>query len=524
MPRLTALRVTALERLAADLRFAPKDRVVAIVRAAETLAPTIDPDDVVDEADLVHALTAYRPDLDDPASIPGSALLADLSPLAERVSEASRLSEAVIPDALSADDLAARWNVSVKTVSRLRREGLIAWRVRTRAGKVAVRFSPEHAAAFEAARDLAKRAPSRPRRLAPDQTARLARVARRAQRRFAWSRTETARRLAQRTGRAYETIRRALQRELGPPIPRATARRRRDAHKHWLLGQRAADIAETVARSPQTARRWIDAERRAAVLDLALPPADPPMDAAALDHPLAQTNLLVRAHATAAEFVEAARSAGPADPAALRTLDGARTAALLAARAAAAREGDADDAETHLRWARLLAHRIVDLHPRLTLAAIETTVGGPLLQLSPPVIRALCREAMRAALDGVARHDARAGSSVSGAINVALTRRLARAAETAGARRALASGNRAESPAAGLDDWTKRPSPWPDPYARVTPDQTDDPALGAWIVARSGAAGARPLTVAQAGETLGHARARAARLDREARALAAQTG
>jgi len=520
MPRLTALRVTALARLATDLRFAPTARVVSIVRAAERFAPTIDPDDIIDERDLVFALTAYRPDPDEPAGIPGDALLADLSAWCERLSDAAKLDESAIPGALSPEDVAKRWNVSVKTVSRKRREGLIAWRVRTNAGAVAVRVSPEAVSAFESAHGLLEHAGGRVARLTATERARLVRLARRAHRRFAWTRTETAKRLSAHTGRAYETVRRTLASELGPPVPPATAKGRRDAHRRWLRGEPGATIARAVSRTPQSVRRWIDAERRAAALALELPAPDPPADERALESELAQSSLAVVAHERASAFVESARSAGPADPAALRTLDAAHTAALVRARAAALTPGEADTAETALRWARLLGLTLASMHTRLTLAAIESAVGGPLLQLSPPAIRALHAEAMRAVLEGIARHDARVGGTVSGAINLALTRRLARTAELGAARRALASGNRAESPSAGLDDWTRRPPLWPDPLWGADPAHSEDPTLGAWLVARRGLDGTRPLTLPDAAARLGLTPARGARLDRAARALA----
>ncbi len=521
MPRLTRLRVGALERLASELRFAPRQRIISMVRAAEKIAARLDPDDLIDERDLVRDLTGYRPDADDPASIPGNALLADLSALCERLADAAEISADELPGSVTAEDVAERWNLSVKTVSRYRREGLIAWRVRSSDNAVTLRFTPEAVEAFERARNLRKKANERPQHLTPEETTRLARLARRAQRRFHWSRTETAQRLAQRSGRAYTTIRRALTKELGRPIPKATARKRRDAYARWRRGEPTKDIAQAIARTPETARRWIDRQRRENLLALELPAAEPPIDESALDTPLAQTNLLITPPLRASDFVERARTAPPADPAALRTLDRARTALLLRARAFAQEEGKADDAETSLRWARILSRRLADLHTRLTLDAIETAIGGPLLQLAPPLIRALHREAMRAAFEGIARHDARSGGSVSAAINLALTRRLARAPETSAARRALAgSANRAESPTAQLDDWTARPSRWDDPFAALRAGAAEDHTLRAWIAARAGLTGERPLTRAEAAAALDITTARAARLDRAARALA----
>lgn len=515
MPRLSALRVGALERLAADLRFAPRARTIAIIRAAERLAPTISPDDAVDERDLIHALTAYRPDLEDPAVIPGDALRADLSALCERISDTAKINEREIPSAISIQSVAQRWNVSVKTVERKRREGLIAWRVRTQGGHVAVRITPEALTAFAAAGAPPTPSP----RMPGSERRRLSSLAQRAQRRFNWNRTETARRLARRSGRSYETIRRLLAQELAPPAPPATARRRRDAHRRWLRAEPTAAIASAASRAPETVRRWIDQERRRAVLALQLPAPDPPIPDSALEAPELRAHLRPQPHRTAAEFVQAARTAPPANPALLRTLDTGRVALLLRARAEAQTPGRADDAETALRLARLVKHRLTDLHTRLTLDSIEAAVAGPLLRLPPPMIRALHAQALDAVLSAVSRHDPRSGSSVSGAINVALNRRLLRVAELAPARRALATANRAESPGARLDDWTSKPPHWPDPFAAPSAAPASDVDLSRWIALRTGADDRPPLTRDAAAHALEITTLRAAQLDRAARAL-----
>jgi len=528
VPRLTALRVAALERLAAELRFTPRARVLEILRRAESLAATTSPDDVVDERDLVRALTGYTPDQDDPAAIPGDALLADLSALVERVSDAARIRAADLPGAVAAGELARRWGISEKTLARRRREGLVAWRVRAPSGKVALRYTPEAAEAFRRAQT--ESAPAAPRLSASDRR-RLARAAAALERRFGWARTRAAKAIASKHGRAYETVRRALERELGPPRARAGARSRAGALARWRRGEPVAGIARDAGRSPATARRWIDDARARAVLALNLPPAEPPLDPAAAERalasPAAATNLLVKPATRAADFVASARAAPPANPAETADLAAAHTALLLRARAAA--EGArADEAETAIRWAGLLRRKLVHRHRRLALAAIESAIGGELLRLPAPAVRALHREAMRAVAEGVASHDARRGGSVAGPINVALTRRLARAPETRDARRALAGRDaaRAALSDAPLDDWGSFADPWRDPLGPASGPLlapgtlAGDPALTGWASLRLGLGGEPPLTAEAAARRAGLTPQRAARLDRALRALA----
>ena len=139
-------------------------------------------------------------------------------------------------------------------------------------------------------------------------------------------------------------------------------------------------------------------------------------------------------------------------------------------------------------------------------------------------MRALHREAMRAVAEGVASHDARRGGSVAGPINVALTRRLARAPETRDARRALAGRDaaRAALSDAPLDDWAPLAEPWGDLLGPAPGPAAleGDPALAGWADLRLGLRGEPPLTAEAAARRAGLTPQRAARLDRALRALA----
>lgn len=528
MPRVSALRVAALARLADELRFAPRTRLIRIIEEAEKLAARLEPGAVIDERDLVRTLTGYAPDVDDPGAAPGEAVLADLSGFVERLSERARLQETELPaGSVDAEALAQRWGVSARSVARRRREGLIGRRVRDGSGRVRVRFTPAVVAAAEARWARENRRPAGVERVDAKEAERLVRLASRLERRFGWPRSRIVERLAHRTHRAPETVRRALDRRLGPPRRPRSQRIERQALARWEKGETIASIARFVDRSPASVARWVRRERATRIVgwvrsELETGQKEPAPEMP--DHPSIHFGLRPPAERDAGGFVDAAHAAPPTDPAAERAMALAHTALRLRASglSASERDADLDAAETALRWAAGLRVKLAALHQRLALGAIETAIGGPLLVLSPPAIRSLHREAMAALLEGVARHDARRGGGVTAAMNLALTRRLARLPETTAARRTLAaSPERAASPGAGLDDWTLAPAPWsgtlaPPPAAAVA---QAEPALREWIAARHGLDGAAPLTQESAARRLDHSTQRARALDRASRRL-----
>src|SRR4051794_36550235 len=93
MPPLPRLKVPALAELARQLRFEPAKAARRQLELAEALVGQIDPAQVYPYEWVVFRLTGYRPDdgggaaaaSGGPITIPGSALLADLPPLIERL-------------------------------------------------------------------------------------------------------------------------------------------------------------------------------------------------------------------------------------------------------------------------------------------------------------------------------------------------------------------------------------------------------------------------------------------------------
>ncbi len=213
MPLLARMVVPALEDLARQLRFAPREALLRDVERAEALAGVIRGDHFYDEAWIVEQVTGYRPTLEAPATVVGGALLSDLSGFVERLSEAARLTAEDLPAGwLDPDALAARWSLSRKTLDRYRKRGLCARRIVGPDAKVRLAFVPEVIAAFEAAQQGAIRRAGGFSRISVEDEARMIRRAARYRAWFGCTLNEAAKRLAKRFGRSLEAVRQVLQR------------------------------------------------------------------------------------------------------------------------------------------------------------------------------------------------------------------------------------------------------------------------------------------------------------------------
>ena len=119
MPPLPRLRVAALDDLARQLRYAPREALERHIASAERLCEELDPDRGYPEDWFIYRLTGYRPEISEPASLVGEALLGDLSALVERLSVAAgQTPEDAGEGALTIEGLCARWSVRRKTIAR----------------------------------------------------------------------------------------------------------------------------------------------------------------------------------------------------------------------------------------------------------------------------------------------------------------------------------------------------------------------------------------------------------------------
>jgi len=522
-----------LEDLADQLRYAPRPALLRQLEAVESVAADLEAAQNYPEDWIIFRITGYRPEIENPATIPGAALLADCSALAERLSHHAALSEEEIAGpVLTLRDLAKRWNLAPKTIQRRRREGLVARRVRDEGGHERLVFRLAVVERFEARRGRVRAAPPID-RTTPAFRARVARVAARGRRRFGWTLSEAAALIAERTDRSHETIRRILKRadeaseepvftDRGP----ITARERRFAHRAMSLGADVDALAARLGRSRHTVHRIVNERRGELLRRLALPAGPARADEAdALNTEAARTGLTGVIDASAGDFVERARAQGPPD----RAVERARAAALGAARSRAARlirelphasprASELDEIETTLRHADLLLIALLEAQKRTILSALEARLGAALLEQPAPDVRRLHRLAMEAAASAAATFDPERGGRLAGAVALAVDRALARAplprpmTGSAAARR--------QSRHIPLDDWT---ASLPSALAGLRPDprlirHLDDlpQPLREVAILRYGLEGGSPETRVAVGARLEAAPRRVALLEREA--------
>ncbi|RMD65516.1 MAG: hypothetical protein D6824_02505 [Planctomycetota bacterium] len=159
MPALSALRVKTLEALAQQLRYSPKAAIHRVVERAERLVEVVEPGGMYPEDWLVRFLTGHRVEMSSPALLVGEALLREASAFVERITEEAGFTWEDVPaGAMTQRGLAARWGVSVRTLQRWRRQGLVAQRIKHAQGGASIVFSPQATARFQALRsDLSSR-------------------------------------------------------------------------------------------------------------------------------------------------------------------------------------------------------------------------------------------------------------------------------------------------------------------------------------------------------------------------------
>lgn len=483
VPRLSTLRLSVLEDLAAQLRYAPKRRIIEQLRRAVSLAPELEPDRLYPEDWMIQRITGYRPDLEEPAGIVGEALRRDLSAFTERVSEHAALTaDALGMETLSLDEVQARWSVSARTIERYRRAGLIALRVRDD-GRARLIFPLQSVVAYERSHAQAIASAGALTRLSDTERSHIVRLATRACQRFGWSLNEAARRIADREGRSQEGVRQLLLKAGGGTSALSRDdRRRRAALRAWRAGASVARLAERYEKSQPTIRRILRSERaailREGLLALGLAPDRlvAPDDHGSLDSELLRTGLVRPAAMNAGAFVELARSTPPPDRGdertmalGLRTL-AARLAAVVREDDAALREAALDRAETDARWATRVNARLVFAQAPFILKAIEARLERPLLELPAGPLQSIHRRAMDAATLAVWRFDAARGGRLAAATGLAVDRAVSQWLSDHAHNLPTGTG-RARAAGATLLDWSVRIAPWQrwlDPPTRLS--------------------------------------------------------
>lgn len=503
MPPLARMLVPALEDLARQLRFAPREALLRDIHRAEGLAASIRPEGAYDEAVIIGRITGYQPTLEAPATIVGGALLADLSAFVERLSDFAGLAPDDLPDgSLGPDALCERWRVSRKTLDRYRKRGLVARRFTGHDAKVRLAFTADVVGAFEARERAAIDRAASFSRISGTDEARMIRRAARYRRRFGCTLNEAAQRLAARFGRSHEAVRQVLRRHERtlPPSGRTftepsppDSRFQRLAWRVWRRGLDPGLLARRSGRSRVSIVRAVNHHRAALLLGLAetAPTATEEQADRILSAAPARTGLGTPAITDAKAWIDWSRESGPSLGAEERIRAQAyhilRARALAIAHALSGQTPEAeplDRAETCLRWAARLKAELVRAQHGLLVRTLEARLGRSLEEMRAADLAELVRRGVRAVADVIDAHDPFGGPGrhpgrLAAPAGLAIDRAVVRWLKSDDSR-ATGRGRAAPrlAPGASLEDWTRVVCPWqswtePDRRVRLGAESLD---------------------------------------------------
>jgi sigma-70-like protein len=539
MPRLSAIHEPILERLAEELRFAPKSALLKHIGNAQTLAAVIDPEQTYPAAWVIFRVTGFRPAAVDDDAGSGCAILESLSAFVEHLCEAAALTiEDVGPDALSPEQLCEKWGISRKSLDRARRKGLVAIRVRTTGPARTLLFTD---GAVEAYEQRARPAPSPAgRRMTARTRGRILRRAKRYHDSLGYSANRAAQRLGPRFGFSPEAVRAAIKRseadgaaifsEIGPPTPREQA----FAFRAMRRGLDPGVIASRLGRPRVTVWRAANAHRARLLhgFDLAGPaaPTFERSDAAEvlLNRPAVTFEKPPLLDEDLFAFMEQARAMPKPDARIehdlalamhfirwrinrkLKTLPRSSHEATLL-----------DEIETDLRLASRLKERLIAQTLPLLLGTMQKRLGHDPERLPPRSLTALSSAMLEAASRAVDRFDPTHGGRLAAPAGLALDRAAGhwllqhtKKIETVGkARRALTRETAIGRIEHRFDPWQA----WLEPDARIARilDQLD-PASAEILDRRFGLKLHDPHTLTDLAAWLGIPLMHAARRERSA--------
>jgi len=555
LPPLSRISSPVLEKLARDLRFAPRDALLRDVDRVEELARDVDPKGSYPEDFVVFRITGYRSDSTETKLLSGETLLADLSALAERICDAAgmKLDELKAGSSATLAELSSRWNVSRKTVDRWRREGLIARRVLGSNQRPTLVVRLEVAEAFEGThRDSIARA-SGFSRIPSEIQHRMLRRASVYRARFGCSLNQAAQRLAQRYGRSPEAVRQLLKKHdrvgaEGAAADRGsiTVRERRVYFRVWQRGLDPVWIAKRTRRAATGVRRAINIERAQLLRELA--------ESGALDAPTAPTFARPEASEVLlspdpvrtglgrpgltdlSEFLADARKRTV--PIGAEELSRRVAMCLLMHRAKRAileldrgnpSAAAIDRVETDLRWVLRLKAELMRPHWALAIETVESQLStdpGRGLGMVPtdqlPELLANLRDALAEAVDHYEPfRSAEIGGRLAGSVALAVAKIGPRWAKKLGSEAVRAPRAQARVlPGVRIRDWTRSVASW---QRLLEPDDramgrlaTLEPSVRRVIEARFGLSGLPPRTLTELATQLRSSPTRLARTERTA--------
>ncbi|HEX4130634.1 MAG TPA: sigma-70 family RNA polymerase sigma factor [Pirellulales bacterium] len=189
-----------------QVRFAPREKKIEQANRAERLIAELDPKRTYTYEFLCYRVTDYRPESFASIKLTGGEAAHDLRLFVEDVSAAAELpAEAAGERVLTVEDVSKQYNVSTKTVSRWRQQGLVSRRF-VFDGRKRVGFLQSSVDRFVSSNEDRVSRGSRFSQLTDDEKGEIIESARRLGRAGGCP-AEITRRISQRMGRSVETVR-----------------------------------------------------------------------------------------------------------------------------------------------------------------------------------------------------------------------------------------------------------------------------------------------------------------------------
>ncbi len=442
MARSRLLTSSVLTALAEQLRFAPKAAARRHIERAEHLATIIEPDSLYPEDFIAQQITGFRPEIDTPALLPGTVVLADLGPLVERLCTAAAYEahDLMSPEWQSIEQVCAQLNLSRRTLERMRRAGLLSRRVKRAGGRGhgswAVVFHGAAVKRFVGANAERIAAATKQKRLS-DAERTAAKESLRAAIGAGASRTSAARAVAAVTGHSVPTLVRATARDKQEQTgPKDRALRCATAWRAMHVGIRAAEIAKAWNCNAASVQRDADLHVMQSLLACGLATPEAAANARAGGVALAAAGKLPAAFgepadATVAEMVTTAMALGWPDPKAERVLATAAWHCVAAAAATLAKISvlhpgttQLDAVLTGLLTASRLRAELVRSQRRLLLETVKAVTGSELTEHDAKRAAMLADAAFAATAEAARRFDPFKGGRLAAPAGLAMNRAL----------------------------------------------------------------------------------------------------
>ena len=261
-----------------QVRFAPREKKLEQVAQAEKLLSELDPARTYPYEYICYRVTNYRPEAYPDLKLSGREASHDLRLFVEDVSEAAGVSaEAAGERVLTVEALAKEFNVSTKTISRWRQQGLISRRF-VMDGRKRLGFLQSSVDRFVELNQERVRRGAQFSQLTDEERAMIVERARRLARAGGCP-ADVTKRLSQHTGRSAETIRYTL-RQFDHDHPEAAVfpenhgplrpETKRKLYQQYQHGESAEELAKRFCRTRTSIYRIIAEVRAQRIMELPL--------------------------------------------------------------------------------------------------------------------------------------------------------------------------------------------------------------------------------------------------------------